>query len=624
MKNNLLSASILGFGLIVAFLIVTDGAFAQTTLDTIQFPIAELGNCKDKSTCKTYCDDADHTDACLAFAEKNNLMSKEEIDVAKKFEASGNKGPGGCTGREACQNYCGDVNHIDDCVAFAEKTGMLPPKELAEAKQVQAAIAKGVKPPACNGKKECDAYCEDSSHMKECIAFGEAAGFIKGKDLEDAKKMMTAVENGATPPACKGKEACDAYCSDASHIEECMTFAQAAGLMSPEEAQNSQKMIDAVKKGFKPPACKGKEECDAYCSEPTHTDECINFSIAAGFMDEKQAEMARKTGGKGPGGCVGKDACDTFCGDQANQQICMDFAKENGFDVGPDGQDDRQQGQGPGQNQDRQGQINEQLQPWKDMCSDNTELACADDAGKFVADAKIGADKQPVCPTGSTAKCGNYPQIRQQGQNQQNQKQQGQSRNKFQSGPGIVNPGGQRMPQQAGPGGCKGPEACAAYCKDHQQECKEFIPSGGGPNEDRGFNPGSGQNGNGPSLNRDGANQQQQKQQQNQQKPGEQYGPRTYPNQPPPEGTSGAGLNQSPSNEQFAPGVQSMAPPPGSTVSPQYPVPSTESVGTGGTIVPETPVPQIQPIEQTAPQSFLSNLKSSLASVVTSVEEFLF
>ena len=331
MKNNLLSASILGVGLIVSSLIVANGAFAQTEPSGIQFPVAELGNCKDKNACKTYCDDVSHADVCLAFAEKNNLMSKGEIDTAKKFMKAGAKGPGGCTGKEACQAYCDDIKNIDACIAFAEKTGILPPSELAEAKQVQAAIAKGVKPPACRGKKECDAYCEDSSHMKECIAFGEAAGFLQGKELEDARKMITAINNGATPPPCKGREACEVYCSEPDHMEACMTFAQAAGFMTPEEAQNSGKMLAALKKGVKPPACRGKEACDAYCSEPAHADECIQFAEAAGFMSAKEAEMAKRTGGKGPGGCTGKDACEAFCGNPDNQDACINFAKENGM-----------------------------------------------------------------------------------------------------------------------------------------------------------------------------------------------------------------------------------------------------------------------------------------------------
>lgn len=290
MKTKLLSAGILGFGLIVSATIVASGAFAQAEDDAISYPVAELGGCEDKAACKAYCDDADHLEACLAFAEKNGLMSKGEIDTAKKFMEAGGKGPGGCSGKDECQNYCDDIGHIDECIAFAEKTGILPPEELAEAKLVQSAIARGIQPPACRGKEACDAYCEDPGNMKECVAFGEASGFLKGRELEDAKKMLTAIESGVAPLPCRGRESCDAYCSEVDHMEACMTFAQAAGFMTPEEAENSEKMMTALKKGVKPPACRGKEECDAYCAEPAHAEECIQFAVAAGFMTEEDVQ----------------------------------------------------------------------------------------------------------------------------------------------------------------------------------------------------------------------------------------------------------------------------------------------------------------------------------------------
>jgi hypothetical protein len=331
MKIKLLSIGIIGFGILSAALI-SGLAIAQTVDGAgITYPVAELGNCADKDACKKYCDDSAHLSACLAFAEKNNLMPKEELDTARKFLASGGKGPGGCTGQRSCEAYCDDISHMNECVAYAEKNGILSPAELAEAKQVQAAIAKGATPPPCRNKKECDAYCDDPANMKVCVAFGEAAGFLKGKELEDAKKMMAAVEKGVTPPPCRGKESCDAYCSEPEHMEACITFAQAAGFMSPEEAENSGKMLQALKKGVRPLPCRGKEECDAYCSADDHMTECINFSVAAGFMSEKDAEMARKTGGKGPGGCKSKEECEAFCKDPSNQATCMNFAKEHGL-----------------------------------------------------------------------------------------------------------------------------------------------------------------------------------------------------------------------------------------------------------------------------------------------------
>lgn len=327
-----LSAAILSFGFIFSAVLIGN-AFAQTdsTVDplaNIQYPIAELGNCPDANACKIYCDKIDNREACFAFAQKNNLMDKEEIASAKKFMAIG-KGPGNCTTREVCENYCNDVSHIDECVSFAEKTGVLGQKDLEEAQKVRAAIKSGVKPPACTNRKECDVYCSSADHMEECITFANAAGLMNDKEKQESQKVLQAIRKGIKPPACKGKKECDLYCSTPDHIEECMTFAKTAGMIDEKEQQNAEKFIQAIKKGVKAPACKGKEQCDLYCAEESHMEECMKFAEAAGFMTAQEVEMARKTGGKGPGGCRGKDQCEAFCSDPNNQETCLNFAKEN-------------------------------------------------------------------------------------------------------------------------------------------------------------------------------------------------------------------------------------------------------------------------------------------------------
>lgn len=578
MKNNLLSASILTFVLIASSLIIANGVSAQTASSGVQFPVAELGNCKDKEACKAYCDDPKHIDVCVSFAEKNGLMSQDQ---------------------------------------------------LAEAKQVQAAIAKGVKPPACNGKKECDAYCEDSGHMKECIAFGEAAGFIKGKDLEDAKKVLIAVENGATPPACKGKKECDTYCSDRTHIEACMTFAQAAGLMTPEEAQNSEKMMIAIKKGVKPPNCRGREACDAFCAEPAHTEECINFSIAAGFMTEKEAEMAKKTGGKGPGECVGKDACDTFCGNPDNQQTCMNFAKDNGM-ISEEGAKRMEEGQQ---------KFKESMQNLQTEVSDCMKTVLGADSFEKIKSGQTMPprdmpEKVDSCfskmtpPEGKPGEGGNIPPAG-QGQRQMRPQGEGVPGTLFvprteQGQSGQIPPDGQRPPE--------GQFAPGTY-SNQQPRGEQFAPGtysgqvppeGQRPPEEQ-FAPGTYRNQSPPE---------------GQQAPGALFVPRIEQNNqtPPPEGTIGAYPNQ---QTQFAPGTQPIAPAPGGTAPVPLP-PTTFQTGSGegGTIAPGTTVPQVQPveqmapapieqaapapIEQTAPQSSNFNLDSTLAAVITAFQEFKF
>ncbi len=264
---------------VVTGIVVAYSVLAQTnSASDIVFPVPELSNCKNEQECRSYCDKPANIKACVGFAEKHNLISSDEAAKAKKFAAIG-KGPGGCNSKDSCDSYCNDANRINECVSFARENGLMSPEELKEAEQVQAALAKGAKlPGGCRNKNECDVYCENPDNMEQCIAFGEAAGFIPPNELADARKVL-----------------------------------------------------EAVKKGVKPPPCRGKQECDSYCSEPGNFKTCINFAEAAGFVSPKEAEMARKTGGKGPGDCKGKEECEAFCQSPDNQETCFNFAKEHGM-----------------------------------------------------------------------------------------------------------------------------------------------------------------------------------------------------------------------------------------------------------------------------------------------------
>lgn len=242
----------------------------------ITFPVTELGGCTDKTACRAFCDKQENAKVCLDFAKKHNLISAEDAERAEKLTAIGT-GPGGCKGR-ACESYCEDTAHIDECVAFAEKHNIAPPQELKEMKQVAKALKGGA----------------------------------------------------VLPGGCKGKQACEAYCADTTHAEECLTFAEKAGFMKKEEIEHARKVLPLMARGETPGGCKSREQCEAYCESGDHADECLAFAEKAGFMSPKELEMAKKTGGKGPGGCTGR-ACQTFCNDPANQEVCLNFARDHGL-----------------------------------------------------------------------------------------------------------------------------------------------------------------------------------------------------------------------------------------------------------------------------------------------------
>ncbi len=464
-KHLLFFLSALLFFSLSVFIVFADAIWAQDTtadmaVEEIQYPISELGNCKDKNNCKKYCDKQENIDACITFAEKKNLMPKEEIETAKKFIAAGSKGPGGCKNKNECEAYCDNIDNINECVTFAEQNNILPPRELEEVKKVKAAIDKGVKPPACKSKKECDSYCSSPDNMEECLAFAEAASFMPPEELANAKKVLAAVKQGIKPPACKGKEECDTYCSDERNFEECINFAEAAGFMRPEEVEMAKKT-----KGKGPGGCRGKEECESFCQKEENTEVCAQFALEHGLMKPEEVEIMRKTGGKGPGGCRGKDECEAFCSNPDNQETCFNFAKDNNL-IPPEEAEKMQEGRMKMQEHIRS------APPEISECLKSTvgeEVLNKLQSGTFISPRELG-DQMRSCfeklaPPGGEM---GPPEGMMQPEGQEG----------IMLREGVMPPQFQKPEFKGGPGNCQSPEECAVYCADstHKEECSSFAP----------------------------------------------------------------------------------------------------------------------------------------------------
>ncbi len=276
---RVLSLLVLAIGASVSLAIVhaAGTSAASRSASQIAFPVTELGNCASVAECKKYCDQPAHITACVAVAEKNGMLTPAEAEAARNFaDVLKGEGPGKCQDKEACEAYCNNSEHIPECVGFAEKHNLIPPDQLAQAKKVTRALAAGAKlPGGCSGKESCDAYCGQPDHLEECLNFAEQAGFISPAELAQAKKVLPLIKDGKSPGRCQTKDTCEKYCADDAHLTECVNFAETAGLMSKDEA-----------------------------------------------------EMVRKVGGRGPGGCRSKEACDAYCNQAENQNACFEFAQK--------------------------------------------------------------------------------------------------------------------------------------------------------------------------------------------------------------------------------------------------------------------------------------------------------
>ena len=273
--------------------------FAANPFD-ITFPVEELGNCVNQSQCKAYCDRIENFKACSEFAAKHGFTVKVEQSAIEgrvdKFveilEAGG--GPGGCKTESECRAYCEDPANIEACLQFAETHNLLPSDELGEAKKVAKALRSGAKLPGnCRNKQACESYCSQANHGEECLAFAEQSGILPKEELGIAKKAHELMANGESPGGCQSRDACEAYCSDSSHQQECFEFGVKVGFIKPEQANEFRRFMQEGGPG----GCKSREACEAFCNDQANQETCFNFAKEHGFIKEEDAQRMKESMG---------------------------------------------------------------------------------------------------------------------------------------------------------------------------------------------------------------------------------------------------------------------------------------------------------------------------------------
>jgi len=179
----------------------------------------------------------------------------------------------------------------------------------------------------CTSKSECHAYCDNLANIKKCVAFAESHGLMSAEEARQAREFERL--GGKGPGGCTSKDSCESFCEKPGNMRQCLDFAKKSGMMNAEELQEAEKVAAYLDKGGTMPGeCRGEKECRAYCEDGAHAEECVAFATKAGFMSEKEAEMFKKTGGKGPGGCKGR-ACESYCQDESHREACIAFALEH-------------------------------------------------------------------------------------------------------------------------------------------------------------------------------------------------------------------------------------------------------------------------------------------------------
>ena len=354
--------------------------FEHIAPEDLEYPIAELGNCANVEACRAYCDEQEHQSACIVFGEREGMLSEDEAERAGNFvEGIGRGGPGGCADAQTCKDYCEDLDNMRECMEFALDNDITPPEERGRSQEILNALKSGVDlPDGCNTVEACERVCSLPERMRECVDFAEAAGYMDEKDarmmretggrgpgdcqgqdqcmdycegednmkacmefalryelvpehkVRETQQMVRAIELGAEIPDCRDPDECRVYCAQQQNAVKCAEFAVAGGFITSQQAQEAQRLLDENLLDDFPGDCRGQAECDAYCRQSENLQECTDFAVRAGYMEQQEADRLSRAVVGGPGGCQGNDECREYCEDPAHLNECLDFAVEEG------------------------------------------------------------------------------------------------------------------------------------------------------------------------------------------------------------------------------------------------------------------------------------------------------
>ncbi|MFY9462860.1 MAG: proline-rich domain-containing protein [Candidatus Sungiibacteriota bacterium] len=411
------------------------------------------GGCRGRA-CQQYCADQAHQEECFEFGVANGFISKDEAKRIREFKKEFKQGPGECRTESECRAYCDEPAHIDECVSFGEKHGFIDKEQARIVKKTH-----GAGPGGCKGNDECRVYCEDSSHQNECIDFAVTNGFMKPEEAERARKFV-----GKTGPGgCTGDQ-CRDFCDIPGNEEACLDFAEREGMIPKEELARAKKFMTASRDGG-PGGCRGVQ-CRDYCADTLHREECFGFAKKQGLISKEEEkhfeagakieEVVRTSGG--PGGCKNDDACRAYCTDPSHGEECVAFASAHG-------------GVSADQAREMLKQFTEQRFSAQ---GDAGEFGRAnfDDFKKFEQQSNRRFDEFHALEEqfrgkefpGFSSESGGFPG--------RPGEFPGGSAGGFSGGQGGAS--GQEQGRGgafAGPGGCTSPAECIKYCTEHREEC---------------------------------------------------------------------------------------------------------------------------------------------------------
>lgn len=218
MRTSIGIVGVVGLLVLVVLVATYSSAFAL-----VKYPILELGNCRNVSECRAYCENPTNHQACMDFAREKGLQEEAQGYSQKQHELLDKASSSlGCSSFETCHAYC-EQNH-ERCQEFAKSHGMQPPQEggVDPAKKTQL-LEKARGELGCSSIESCRTFCEQN--MQACMEFSKRHGFAGAGQQQPPEGYGSSYSPSGTslsPEGCKTEEECRAYCQ--ANPDKCPGF----------------------------------------------------------------------------------------------------------------------------------------------------------------------------------------------------------------------------------------------------------------------------------------------------------------------------------------------------------------------------------------------------------------
>lgn len=314
----------------------------------------------------------------------------------------------------------------------------------------------------CNSIDECRTFCDSPANQAPCSEWARKNGFGGGSQNAPQPPQRPPVQAG--PGGCTSEAECDAFCRDPGHGVECIEFATANGFITREEADKTLQLMEKQKARSSRPRGPGPRQIGpgkdiGHPGEPK--------------IDEAKAQKLITEKG-GPGGCKSFKECDSFCRNPANEAACFAYAEENSLIEASEVQKFKKlmEIEGPGGCRGRQCENYCETPGHEEEC---LEFARKNDLIKEDEYQKVKRLIKIEGPGGCRGRqCEDYCEA------------PGHEKEcfEFAKREGLIEEKEaaeiERLMNIEGPGGCRG-RACETYCNDasHSTECFEFGKKNG-------------------------------------------------------------------------------------------------------------------------------------------------